>query len=402
MEHHDAAQPLSPRTRVVALGRPERVPGAPLNPPVTFTSTYIQDGPVNYARVDNPTWTPFEEAVGELEGGDSLLYSSGMAAVQAALSLVPVGGTVVAPASAYNGVVVTLTEAQRDGRLAVRWVDVTDSAATIAALPGADLLWLESPSNPLLEVADIAGLTAAAHAAGALVVVDNTFATPLLQRPLEDGVDVVVHSATKYLSGHSDVILGLTVTPGTDAGRKLHARLTRHRTLGGAIAGPMEAWLALRGLRTLSLRLERACANAADLAERLATHPRISRVRYPGWGAIVSVEVAGDGERETRAGRGAVDGGDDDGVHAGEGRDGAVQVVGDPLEVTTAAGRRRELLEVAAGGEDEAVGDRADIDSEALRRRDEGRIRQQRVGARDRPARVLAHGRCSLRRAWWS
>ncbi|MHA7124824.1 trans-sulfuration enzyme family protein [Janibacter indicus] len=296
MEHHDAAQPLSPRTRVVALGRPERVPGAPLNPPVTFTSTYIQDGPVNYARVDNPTWTPFEEAVGELEGGDALLYSSGMAAVQAALSLVPVGGTVVAPAAAYNGVVVTLTEAQRDGRLAVRWVDVTDSAATIAALPGADLLWLESPSNPLLEVADIAGLTAAAHAAGALVVVDNTFATPLLQRPLEDGVDVVVHSATKYLSGHSDVILGLTVTPGTDAGRKLHARLTRHRTLGGSIAGPMEAWLALRGLRTLSLRLERACANAADLAERLATHPRISRVRYPGWGAIVSVEVAGDGD----------------------------------------------------------------------------------------------------------
>ena len=174
------------------------MPGAPLNPPVTFTSTYIQDGPVNYARVDNPPWTPFAEAVGELEGGDALLYSSGMAAVQAALSFVPVGGVVVAPAAAYNGVVVTLTEAQRDGRLDVRWVDVTDDAATTAALPGADLLWLESPSNPLLEVADIAGLTAAAHEAGALVVVDNTFATPLRQRPLEDGADVVVHSATKY------------------------------------------------------------------------------------------------------------------------------------------------------------------------------------------------------------
>ncbi|CAM4034110.1 trans-sulfuration enzyme family protein [Janibacter anophelis] len=294
---HDAQADLSPRTKVVALGRPERSPGASLNPPVTFTSTYIQDGPVNYARVDNPTWTPFEEAVGELEGGAALLFSSGMAAVHAALALVPTGGTVVAPAAAYNGVVVSLTEAQADGRVTVRWVDVTDADAVCEALPGADLLWLESPSNPLLEVADIAGLTTAAHEAGALVVVDNTFATPLLQRPLEDGVDVVVHSATKYLSGHSDVILGLVVT----CDDELRARLARHRTLAGAIAGPMEAWLALRGLRTLSLRLERACANAADLAGRLADHPRIARVRYPGWGAIVSIEVDGDGDGSAAA-----------------------------------------------------------------------------------------------------
>lgn len=305
MEQHnpDAHADLSPRTQVVALGRPARSPGASLNPPVTFTSTYIQDGPINYARVDNPTWTPFEEAVGALEGGRALLFSSGMAAVHAALSLVPMGGTVVAPAAAYNGVVVSLTEAEQDGRLTVRWVDVTDVEAMTAALAGADLLWLESPTNPLLDVADIAGLTAAAHQAGAIVVVDNTFATPLLQRPLEDDVDVVVHSATKYLAGHSDVILGLTVTADTEPGRALHARLARQRTLGGAIAGPMEAWLALRGLRTLALRVERACANAADLAERLRSHPRISRVRYPGWGAVVSVEVAGaaDGVAEAEA-----------------------------------------------------------------------------------------------------
>lgn len=299
----DAHADLSARTKVVALGRPDRTPGAPLNPPVTFTSTYVADGPVNYARVGNPTWTPFEEAVGELEGGRALLFSSGMAAVHAALSLVPTGGTVVAPASAYNGVVVSLTEAEREGRVSVRWVDVTDDDAVTAALPGAHLLWLESPTNPLLDIADIPGLTSAAHDAGALVVVDNTFATPLLQRPLEDEVDVVVHSATKYLAGHSDVILGLTVTADTEAGRGLHDRLARQRTLGGAIAGPMEAWLALRGLRTLSLRLERACANAADLAARLPHHPRISRVRYPGWGAIVSVEVvgAGDGAAEAEA-----------------------------------------------------------------------------------------------------
>lgn len=308
MEHlndHVPHAELSPRTKVVALGRPQREPGAALNPPVTFTSTYTADGPVNYARVGNPTWTPFEEAVGELEGGRALLFSSGMAAVHAAMSLVPTGGTVVAPASAYNGVVVSLTEAERDGRLTVRWVDITDVEAVTAALPGADLLWLESPTNPLLDIADIPGLTAAAHDAGALVVVDNTFATPLLQRPLEDAVDVVVHSATKYLAGHSDVILGLTVTADTESGRALHDRLLRQRSLGGAIAGPMEAWLALRGLRTLSLRLERACANAADLTERLRSHPRVSRVRYPGWGAIVSIEVTGtdgsDGVEEAEA-----------------------------------------------------------------------------------------------------
>ncbi|MGO1167105.1 MAG: trans-sulfuration enzyme family protein [Janibacter sp.] len=294
---------LSARTQVVAAGRPERTPGAALNPPVTFTSTYIADGPVNYARVDNPTWTPFEEAVGGLEGGEALLYSSGMAAVSAVLALVPAGGVVVAPSAAYNGVVVSLTEAADAGRLEVRWVDVTDVEAVRTAVAGADLLWLESPTNPLLDVADIVGLTDTAHDAGALVAVDNTFATPLLQRPLEDRVDIVVHSATKYLAGHSDVILGLTVTAADDAGSALHTRMARHRTLGGAIAGPMEAWLALRGLRTLALRLERSCANAADLASRLADHPRISRVRYPGWGAIISIEVAGetDGALEAEA-----------------------------------------------------------------------------------------------------
>ena len=294
--HTTALSSLSARTRVVAAGRPPREPGASLNPPVTFTSTYIADGPVNYARVDNPTWTPFEEAVGGLEGGEALLYSSGMAAVTAVLALVPQGGVVVAPAAAYNGVVVSLTEAAAAGRLEVRWVEVTDTDGVKAALPGADLIWLESPTNPLLDVADLAGLTAAAHEAGVLVAVDNTFATPLLQRPLEDGADIVVHSATKYLAGHSDVILGLTVTAPDEAGRALRARLARHRTLGGAIAGPMEAWLALRGLRTLALRLERACANAAELASRLEEHPRIARVRYPGWGAIVSIEVTGAGD----------------------------------------------------------------------------------------------------------
>jgi cystathionine gamma-synthase len=281
----------APATRIVALGREERVPGAQVGSPLVLTSTYVADGPVNYARVGNPTWSAFEEAVGSLEGGDALVLASGLAAASAVLALVPVGGVVVAPAAAYNGVVVGLAEREARGELTVRRVEVTDTAGTVAALDGADLVWLESPSNPLLEVADLPTILAAARARGVTSVVDNTFATPLVQRPLADGADVVVHSATKYLSGHSDVVLGVVVTRPDDGGRALHARLLRHRTLNGAIAGPVETWLALRGLRTLHLRFERACANAAELATRLAAHPRVETCRYPGFGAIVSFDV---------------------------------------------------------------------------------------------------------------
>ena len=287
---------LTPATRAVALGRPDREPGVSVNPPVTFTSTYIAAEQVEYARVRNPTWTALEEVLGGLEGGEALIFASGLAAIDAVLTLVPPGGRVIAPGHAYNGTAGLLREAAAEGRLEVITLDISDTDAVVAALDGLeggrDLLYIESPTNPMMEVAEIPVLVREARARGILTAVDNTFATPLLQRPLEDGVDIVVHSATKYLSGHSDVILGLVVT----CDEELHTRLVRHRTLAGAIAGPMEAWLALRGLRTLSLRLERACANAADLAGRLADHPRISRVRYPGWGAIVSIEVDGDGD----------------------------------------------------------------------------------------------------------
>lgn len=148
---------------------------------------------------------------------------------------------------------------------------------------------MESPTNPALEIADIATIRAGAHEAGAYVVVDNTFATPLLQRPLEDEVDIVVHSATKYLAGHSDALLGAVVTRDDE----LHRVLKGRRDLVGAIPGTLEAWLALRGLRTLHLRVERAQSNATELAGRLAGHPAISEVRYPGFGGIVSAVVAG-------------------------------------------------------------------------------------------------------------
>ncbi|MDX5381199.1 MAG: PLP-dependent transferase, partial [Actinomycetes bacterium] len=284
---------LSPATRAVALGRPDRIPGAPVNTPVTLTSTYVAGAPVNYARVSNPTWEALEEVLGALEGGRALAYASGMGAIAAVVGLVPVGGVVVGPRHAYNGTPALLAERVAAGALTVRTVEADDVAAIVAAAAGADLLLLETPTNPMMEVTDVpAVLAGLARGEGRPVVaVDNTFATPVAQQPLGWGVDVVVHSATKYLAGHSDVLLGAAVVaPGrTDLLERLHT----YRTLHGAIPGPMEAWLVLRGVRTLHVRLERASATAAVLAGRLAVHPAVERVRYPGFGAMLAIEVAG-------------------------------------------------------------------------------------------------------------
>jgi cystathionine gamma-synthase len=230
-----------------------------------------------------------ETAVGALEGGVATSYASGMAAVAAVLDLVPEGGTVVTPPDAYLGTIGLMSRLEERGRITVRTVDITDTSAVVASLSGAHLLWLESPTNPLLRVADLPVLLAAAERAGVTTAVDNTFATPILQRPLELGATLVVHSATKYLSGHSDVVMGLVVV--RDA--VLAERLVAHRSLYGAAPGTVEAWLALRGLRTLHLRVERAQASATDLARRLAGHPGVALVHYPGFGAVVSVEVRG-------------------------------------------------------------------------------------------------------------
>ena len=292
---------LSPASVLVAAGRPARVPGASVNPPVDFTSTYAAPGStgVGYGRNGNAVWTAFEEALGHLEGGDALVFGSGMAAISAVLALVPPGGVVVTPRHAYNLTNVLLEDYAKAG-YEVRHVDISDTAEVLAALEGADLVWTESPTNPMLEVADLRAIFTAAHEQGVLSVCDNTLSTPLLQQPLDLGADVVVHSVTKYLAGHSDVVLGATVTSTRGQGPELLARLTRHRTMHGAIAGPMEVWLALRGLRTLHLRVERAAANAAELARRLADHPALERVRYPGTGAMVAIEVRGGADAADR------------------------------------------------------------------------------------------------------
>ena len=273
----------------MVAGRPERVADAPFNEPVTFASTYNAGGAMEYGRYGNPTWSAFEDANGALEGGHARAFSSGLAAISAVLSLLPEGAVVVAPESAYTGTRAQLDERVAAGRAKLRLVSVADAAAVAAAARGADLVWLESPTNPNLDVADIPAAARACTSSGALLVVDNTFATPILQRPLELGADLVVHSVTKLIAGHSDVVLGVVVT----RDEALLGRIDDHRRLHGAIPGPMETWLALRGLRTLALRVERAQANAAVLAERLAGHPAVDLVRYPGVAAMVSIEVAG-------------------------------------------------------------------------------------------------------------
>jgi cystathionine gamma-synthase len=314
-ESHDK---LAPSTLTVTAGRPRHVPDAPLNPPLVLASTYGAGGPMEYGRYGNPTWEAFEDVLGALEGGRALAYASGLAAVATVLDLVPVGGVVVAPRHAYLGSLQQLADQVESGRLSeARLVDVADTGAVRAALPGAHLVLVESPTNPALEVADLPTVCAAGRAEGATVVVDNTFATPLLQRPLDMGADVVVHSATKFLAGHSDVVLGALVTAATPRGNELYDQLLARRKKVGAIPGPFETWLALRGLRTLHLRLERSCANAGKLARRLAEHPAIERVRYPGlpsdpgharataqmsgaYGGIIAVEVRGGAQAADR------------------------------------------------------------------------------------------------------
>ena len=278
----------SPATTAVKAGRPSRDPDQPLNVPLTMASTYAATGTLEYGRYGNPTWTAFEEALGALEGGRCLSFASGLAAVATVLDLVGQGATVVAPRHAYNGTVMQLADLQARGRVTAHLVDIADTAAVVKACEDAALVWLESPTNPALELADIEPIARAAHDAGAYLVVDNTFATPLRQHPLALGADLVVHSATKYLAGHSDSVLGAVVT--TDD--QLYDVFKGRRDLVGAIPGTLEAWLALRGLRTLHLRLDRAEANATVLVDRLRGHAAIEEVRYPGFGGVVSIVLA--------------------------------------------------------------------------------------------------------------
>jgi cystathionine gamma-lyase len=287
-----SADPLGDGTRLVHAGDDPVVPGTPLRPSPVFAAPYhLGDQPPgtggadSYARPDNPTLRVFERAVGELDGGDCLSFATGMAAISSAvLALTRPGDRVVLPSDGYYTTrVLARDELERFGLRVelVPTLDIGDVAAR-GDLAGARLVMLETPSNPQLDVCDIAAVAEATRAAGAVLAVDNTTATPIGQRPLALGADVVVAADTKALTGHSDVLLGHVSTAPTDRGRELHTRIGQWRKTTGNAPGPFEAWLAHRSMGTLDLRLARQAANAAAVAAVLADCPAVRGVRWPG------------------------------------------------------------------------------------------------------------------------
>lgn len=296
----------SAESLLVAAGR-DRRPGAPLNLPPVPASNFILGAGRAYSRDDGtPTWEALEEIVGLLDGGHAVAFASGMAGIAAVFDQLRVGSQVVLPDDCYAGVVGLAELGRQQGRWSLRRLAVDDTEGWKRACADADLIWLESPSNPLLAVADVRAICSAARKPTALVAVDNTLATSLNQRPLDLGADVSFQSATKFIGGHSDLLSGVVTVKRDD----LRAGLRRSRELNGATPGALESFLAVRGARTMALRLERAQTSAMVLAERLQAHPRVAHVRYPGltshpthsvaraqlkgFGTIISFDVRGD------------------------------------------------------------------------------------------------------------
>lgn len=285
---------LHPDTIAVGAGRPPKAPGAPANQPPVLSSVFRpqerdDDGAPDfiYGRDGNDSWTALEEVLGALEGGRAVAFASGMAAAAAVVATLR-PKKIVAPDDIYYGNRLFLGRLKEQDSVDVVFVDATDTAGALSHAEGAGLLWIETPSNPRILISDIENLASGAHELGATVLVDSTFASPVLQQPLSLGADVVLHSVSKYISGHTDVVMGALVA--RDAG--LATRLAAQRQMTGAIPGPMEAFLALRGLRTLPLRIERAQANAVELAARLLEHPQVSDVLYPGLESHPGYEMA--------------------------------------------------------------------------------------------------------------
>jgi cystathionine gamma-lyase len=271
-----------PSTRAIHAGRPAAEQGAPLLPGPVLAAPYHLRGaadssPYAYGRDANPTWTALEAAIGALDGGETVTFASGMAAVSATvLSQLRPGDVLVATDDGYPGIRKLATERLAPAGVHIRWVP-TDTAALVEAAGGATLVWVETPSNPELRSCDVRAVAEATRAAGALLAVDNTLATPLGMQPLALGADFAVISATKLVSGHSDILLGaVSVREGT-----LADALRTWRSQTGAIAGAFEAWLAHRSLSTLGLRLERSSANAQAVAEALGARDDVSDVRHP-------------------------------------------------------------------------------------------------------------------------
>lgn len=295
-----ATQQPGQRLETVAItaGRPHQL-GGPINTPITLASSYASGAGPEYSRGDStPTWEALEEAVGQMEGGIGLAFSSGMAAVAAVLGQLGTGARLLLPADCYQGVAILAADGEAKFGWKVERLATTDTQAWLDALPGADLVWLESPSNPMLEVADLPTICAAAKSLGVISAVDNTFATPLLQQPISLGATYSIQSATKFIGGHSDLLCGIVTASDAEAA----APVDRYRTYHGATPGALEAYLALRGLRTMPVRIERAQESAMTLAQRLSEHRQVTKVHYPGLASDPGHELA----RATLAGPGAM------------------------------------------------------------------------------------------------
>lgn len=301
-----SSRKLSPSSWLVSAGRPA-IAGEALNTPLVPASNFALGGQRAYSRDDGtPTWEALEDVVGQLEEGRAVAFSSGMAAIAAVFDQASTGAVLVIPTDCYQGVVGLALEGQRKTRWTVERLAVEDTDGWVRACTYADLVWVETPSNPLLAVADVATICSSPRKPGTILAVDNTFATPLNQRPLDVGADISVQSATKLIGGHSDLLAGVATT----RNESLHAKLRKARELSGATPGTLEAFLAVRGARTMAIRLERAQATAMMLAHRLEAHPSITRTRYPGlashpthdtakrqlrgFGTVISFDVAGD------------------------------------------------------------------------------------------------------------
>jgi cystathionine gamma-lyase len=273
-------------TRAIHAGQsPDPTTGAVMTP-IYATSTYVQESPgvhkgFEYARTHNPTRFAFERCVADLEGGaHGFAFASGLATTATLLDLLDTGSHVVAMDDLYGGTFRLFERVKkRSAGLDFTFVDLADIAALEAAIrPETRMIWVETPTNPLLKLVDLGAVAAVAKKHGILTVADNTFASPWIQRPLEHGFDIVMHSATKYLNGHSDVVAGVAVT----ADPLIAEKLTFLQNAVGAILSPFDSFLALRGLKTLHLRMERHCQNALTIAQWLESHPKIARVYYPG------------------------------------------------------------------------------------------------------------------------
>jgi cystathionine gamma-synthase len=285
---------LHPDTLAVVAGRPDRNPGSPLNQPITAASTFhFGDGSdPEYGRDGNPGWRALETALGQLEGGHCVTFSSGLAATSAILDEVPLGARLIGQRAPYFGVANLMQQRAEKNLLKYEPLQELTVDALRPVIDGVGVIWIESPTNPMLDVVDLPAVIGLAKAAGAMVVVDNTFASPFRQHPLGHGADLVMHSVTKLIGGHSDLVMGAVIAKDP----AFEARLRKRRHDSGAIPGTLEAYLALRGLRTLPTRLARAESTARELVARLNAHPAIARVRYPGFGQMISFETHGSGE----------------------------------------------------------------------------------------------------------